>query len=856
MTPNTMTDQLPILSHIPDIREALLTHKKAVVAAAPGAGKTTLVPLKLLEEPYLEGKTILMLEPRRLAARMAAMRMADLLGEQPAQTVGYQIRHERVAGPSTRIIVMTEGILTRKIQNDPELSDVGLVIFDEFHERNLHSDLGLALCLEAADVLRPDLRILVMSATLDTAAVAGLLGDAGVIQSDGRSWPVSTVYRQVKRQDRAWGAFERDCAAQVMRALENDEGDILVFLPGAGEIGRVYDLLRQRITSDSISIHPLYGNLTRKDQDAAIQPSPPGCRKIVLATSIAETSLTIEGVRVVVDGGLMRVPRYDSGYAMGRLETVPVSKASADQRRGRAGRLGPGVCYRMWTEDEQALHPEFNTPEILQADLTRLVLELALWGAASPDELKWLDLPPRGAYAQARDFLMKIKALDEKGRITDHGRTLAGLGVHPRLGHMLVLGKDKGKGYLACLIAACLGERDFFMGKDSRERADIRLRLAHLEDVRNGKRPEAGSFAVNQGTVAVVLKNAGILARDLGVKETSFRLDNVGELLALAYPERIAMAAGGAFGSYKMASGTAVTLSESDPLGHERFIVCAELDGQRKRSRVYLAAAYAMEDLETDYAQAVQRQEVLAWDDKTGFVTAEIRHVYDQLVLYTEKMAAPDPESVKALILDEIRKRGLDLLPWTPAHLDLRARSVFLRGVEGVGDFPDLSDETLLETLDQWLGPFLAGVNSLSRLKKIDMEQALSVLLPWSARKRLEDLAPTHLVVPSGSRIPLDYTVVDFRLHQAPVLSVRLQEMFGCVETPKIAGGRVPVTVQLLSPAGRVMQVTKDLESFWKNTYEQVKKDLKGRYPKHYWPDDPYHAVATSRTKKNMDRKP
>lgn len=850
-----MADVLPIVPHIPAIHHALKTQGRAIVTAAPGAGKTTWVPLSLLEAPFLKHKKILMLEPRRLATRMAAGRMAELLGEPMGKTVGYQIRHERVIGPDTRIIVMTEGVLTRKIQHDPELVGVGLVIFDEFHERSLNTDLGLALCLEISDVLRKDLRLLVMSATMETESVSRLMGHADVIRSEGISYPVETIYRTRKNTDRFPGFNEKECASQVVYALENNTGDILVFLPGAGEIRQVHTLLMNRISDPDVSLYPLYGNLDKKDQDAAIRPSIPGLRKVVLATSIAETSLTIQGVNVVIDSGYMRVPRYYPGYSMGRLETIPVSKASADQRRGRAGRLGPGVCYRLWTEEENALHPDFNTPEIIHADLADFTLELGLWGVREPDELKWLDLPPRGAYEQARNLLIKIGALDQEGRITDHGKELAALGLHPRLGHMLVLAKKKGKGSLACLIAACLNERDLFLGKEGRGLADIRLRLAYLADVQERKTSEIKGYAINHGIVSTILTNARKLEKDLGIKSSSFNVDEAGTLLAWAYPERIAMAVKGVHGSYKMASGTAVFLSDSDPMCCEPMIVCAELDGKRKRSRIYLAATYSMESLEEDFGHAVEKCEVLEWDTKTQSVTAQVRHVYDQLVLRCERASTVDPDAVSDLMIDKIRELGIGILPWTAALVSIKSRSVFIRNVGGFGDFPDLSDSALEKTLEQWLKLFITGVRSLTQLKRIDLQSAVFSLLSWNQRKLLDELAPTHVAVPSGSHIPLDYQVVDNKLHTSPLLSVRLQEMFGCMETPRIAGGRVPVTVQLLSPAGRVMQVTKDLESFWKNTYEQVKKDLKGRYPKHYWPDDPYSATATNRTKKNMDKK-
>ncbi len=857
--PDDSTRHLPIFEHIPAVRKALEEKGRAVVAAAPGAGKTTGIPLALLDEPFLKDKKILMLEPRRLATRMAAARMAELLGEPLGKTVGYQIRNERVAGPGCRIMVMTEGILTRKIQNDPELDGVGLVIFDEFHERNIQTDLGLALCLDIAGSLRPDLKILVMSATVDTDSVAGLLGQAPVICSEGVCYPVETIYRKWKAPERSSAVNVKDCAAQVVKALEHHDGDILVFLPGAGEIRALNDLLSGMVNGAFVRVHPLYGNLDKKEQDAAVRPSETGFRKVVLATSIAETSLTIEGVTVVIDSGFMRVPRYYSGSSMGRLETWPVSRASADQRRGRAGRLAPGVCYRMWAEEDNALHPEFNTPEILQADLTGLVLELALWGVREPDTLSWLDSPPYGPYVQAQDHLKKIGAVDGGGRITAHGKSLSALGLHPRWGHMLVSAKKMGMGSLACHLASLIGERDFILSSDRERPSDVRLRLAVLRGAKNGEitgDEETRGLAVNRGTVTQVLRNAEKLERDLGITPSTIEPENAGRLLAWAYPERIAMAVKGAHGVFKMASGSAVYVSESDPLSLESMIICVDLDGRRTRAKVFLAAPYSMELIEDDFSHAITRSQVLEWDSGSRSVLSVIRQSYENLVLRSEISDHADPQAVRVLMMDRIRKEGLDVLPWTPSLLDLRARALFVRHASASEDFPDLGEQALESSLERWLEPFLDGVRSFNQLKKIDLTSAVMNLLSWDARKKLDELAPTHLTVPSGSRIPLDYRVVDNKLHTSPVLNVRLQEMFGCLETPRVAGGRVPVTVQLLSPAGRVMQVTKDLASFWKNTYEQVKKDLKGRYPKHYWPDDPYSATATSRTKKHMDKKP
>jgi ATP-dependent helicase HrpB len=842
-----MTDRLPIESVMPDIRKALAGHGCAVVEAAPGAGKTTLVPLRLLDEPWLAGKSIVILEPRRLAARMAAARMADLLGESVGKTVGYQIKNDRKISAQTRIHVLTEGILTRRIQSDPQLDGTGLVIFDEFHERNLVSDLGLALCLEIREALRQDLGILVMSATLDSEPVARMINQAPLIRCEGRQFPVETIYLKRKPQD----FIESTCTACVFEALSQHEGDILVFLPGVGEIRRVQAQIEARLDDHRISVHPLYGNLDKKDQDAAIRPSPPDKRKIVLATSIAETSLTIEGVRIVIDSGLMRTPRYFSGTGMSRLETLPVSRAGADQRRGRAGRLGPGICYRLWVEAETALHPEFSSPEILNSDLTSLVLELAVWGVQRPDQLKWLDLPPQGTFDQARELLIRLGALHSDQTISTHGKTLAALGLHPRLAHMLVEGKAQGKGTLACLTASLLQEGDILPGNDPFRSTDIRDRLSILTAFRQNAMEKGFRLPVNVGRCRSIVQNARVLEQRLDLRPDSVNVDDAGSVLALAYPERIALGDGRTPGTFKLASGMAAGLPDGDLLGREPMIVCADMDGNRTRSRIYLAAPVDRSWFEEMFNNRIEQNERVIWD---GHAVVSIRRkTYGRLVLSERMEPCTDDDRVLELMISLIREKGLDFLPWTRHLRELRERIRFLRQVDGFGDLPDVDDAALIDQLDTWLSPFLVGIRSLAQLKRLDLSQPFFSLLSWKQRQLIDDQAPTHLTVPSGSRIPLAYGIGQDR-SGSPVLSVRLQEMFGLTETPRIAGGRVPVTVHLLSPSGRPVQVTQDLESFWKTTYDQVKKDLKGRYPRHHWPDDPLRATATHRSKKSMDR--
>jgi ATP-dependent helicase HrpB len=821
-------EALPIEPVIAPLRAALRDAGAAVLQAPPGAGKTTRVPVALLDEPWLGGK-IVMLEPRRLAARAAAARMAHTLGERVGATVGYRVRMDTRVGPDTRIEVVTEGVLTRMLQYDPSLEGIGLVIFDEFHERSLHADLGLALTLQSRAVLRDDLRVLVMSATLDGGPVAALLGDAPIITSEGRSHRVETRYlpRPVE------GHAEPAVARAIRAALEAHDGDLLVFLPGAGEIRRVENLLADDDLGPGVRVAPLHGTLGQDAQDAAVSPSRPGERKVVLATSIAETSLTIEGVRVVVDGGWMRVPRFAPRTGMTRLETVRVTRASADQRRGRAGRVGPGVCYRLWTEGEQAALVPHGVPEILEADLAPLALELAAWGVRDPAELAWLDPPPAASYAQARELLAQLGALDATGIITAHGRRMGAMGLHPRLAHMVLRGADLGLGGVACELAALLGNRDPFRPRDGvPPDADVRLRVEAL-------RGRHVSAAVDPGAVRLVREEARQLARTLGIRVGEGSSDAAGILLALAYPDRIAQRRQGGGGRFLLRNGRGAAFAHPQPLAEAAYVVAAELAGHGRESRVYLAAPVELADLEAHFADQVETQETVAWDDEAGAVRARRRERLGALVLRESPLSGAAPELVTAALLDGLRARGIVALPWTRVARQLQERLVFLRRSDP--SWPDASDDGLLATLEDWLAPYLHGATSLARL---DLASILESMLAWDQRRRLDEQAPTHLEVPSGSRIPVDYSDP-----AAPVLAVRLQEVFGWTETPRIAAGRVPLTLHLLSPARRPVQVTRDLASFWRTTYFDVKKDLKGRYPKHYWPDDPLAATPTHRAK-------
>jgi ATP-dependent helicase HrpB len=825
---------LPIESALPELKAALAGAGAAVLQAPPGAGKTTRVPLALLDEPWLQGRRIVMLEPRRLAARAAARHMARLMGQDVGGTVGYRVRMETRVGPTTRIEVVTEGVLTRMLQSDPALEGVGLVIFDEFHERSLHADLGLALTLQSRALLRDDLRLLVMSATLDGGPVAALLGDAPVVTSQGRGFPVDVRYLP----GRVEGRIEAAVARTIRQAVESSEGDVLVFLPGAGEIHRVEEMLRDGDLPPHLRVLPLYGNLPQPAQDEAIAPSPLGRRKVVLATSIAETSLTIEGVRVVVDSGLMRVPRFSPRTGMTRLETVTVSRASAEQRCGRAGRMAPGVCWRMWPEHAQAGLVPHGTPEILDADLAPLALELAAWGVADPAELAWLDPPPSAAFAQARELLRELGALDAGGAVTPHGRAMAELPLHPRLAHLLLRGRELGMGGLACDLAALLSERDVFRRGDGPPDADLRLRLEALRDAAAGRRARGPADA---GALHRVLAESREWRRRLRVREEG-DASAAGLLLALAYPDRIGQRRAGRSGRYLLRSGRGAALAENDPLTAAPYLVAAELDGQGRESRVYLAAAVELEEIERHFADQVEREEAVAWDAEAKAVRARRRERLGAIVLREAPITDPDPDLVTRALLDGIAGEGIGALGWSKGAAQLRERIAFLHRHDP--SWPDVSDEALAAGLAEWLGPYVYGMTRLDEVQRIDLHEVLLGMLGWERRSALDELAPSHLAVPSGSRIPIDYADPE-----APVLAARLQELFGMTETPRIAGGRVPLTIHLLSPAHRPVQVTRDLASFWKTGYFEVKKDLKGRYPKHYWPDDPLQAQATSRVR-------
>ncbi|XOK58539.1 ATP-dependent helicase HrpB [Paenibacillus elgii] len=822
--------ELPIDRVLTQLKEKLNEHTNAVLVAPPGAGKTTRVPLALLDEPWVAGRKIMMLEPRRLAARAAARYMASRLGEQVGETVGYRVRLDTKVGPKTRIEVITEGVLTRLLQADPALEDVAAVIFDEFHERSLHADLGLAFALESQAVLRDDLRILVMSATLDAAPVAALMRDAPVVVSEGRSYPVETRYLSKPVE----GKLEPALAACIRQALVAEEGDLLAFLPGAGEIRRVERLLLEAGLGPQVRIAPLYGQLAQGEQDAAIAPGVPGQRKVVLATSIAESSLTVEGVRIVVDGGRMRVPRFSPRTGMTRLETVTVSRDSADQRRGRAGRTAPGVCYRLWTEQEDRQLAPHRAPEIMEADLAALALELAAWGVADPAQLAWLTPPPAAAYGQAVALLKQLGALGDDGAITPHGRRMAELGVSPRLAHMMLRAVPLGLGGLACELAALLSDRDLLRSRPDSPNADLRLRV---EALRGAGAVQAADPAARRRIVAEAEQGK----RTLGVPgEQRDEVNACGMLLAFAYPDRIAQNKGS--GRFLLSGGRGGSFADPQPLYGEKYLVVAELDDQGADGRIDLAAPISEEQLHRVFTDDIETETAVAWDRAAQAVRARKREKLGALTLREAPVEAPDPEQVLNALLEGIVAEGLSMLPWTKAAKQLRERIGFMHRVDPA--WPDVSDEALLAGLKEWLGPHLYGLKSRDDLQRLSMAAILDGMLPWPQRQQLDDFVPTHITVPSGSRIPVDYSDP-----ASPVLAVRLQELFGLRETPRIGGGKVPLLLHLLSPAHRPVQVTRDLASFWQDAYFEVKKDLKGRYPKHVWPDDPLTALPTNRAK-------
>jgi ATP-dependent helicase HrpB len=828
---------LPIDESLPALRRALEARNAVVLQAPPGAGKTTRVPLALLDTPWLSGQRMLMLEPRRLATRAAARRMASMLGEQVGASVGFRVRGETRVGARTRVEVVTEGVLTRLLHADPTLEGVGLLIFDEFHERSLQADLGLALALQTQELLRPDLRILVMSATLDGAAVSALLDGAPVITSEGRRHPVE-VRHVARRSDQR---VEAAVAAAVRAALARDEGSVLAFLPGAGEIRRTLDMLQAAPLPGDVRLHPLYGDLPPDAQDAAIAPARAGERKVVLATSIAETSLTIDGVRVVVDGGVARVPRFSPRSGMTRLETVRVSRASADQRCGRAGRTAPGVCYRLWAAEEEAGLLERSTPEILEADLASLALDLAFAGVRDPRSLRWLDLPPVAALAQAHELLRQLDAIDAEGRITPHGRALAAFGLHPRLAHMLLRARELGHSATACVVAALLEERDVLRRDAVHREADLRVRVAIV-----GGDGRAQHHDVDRDAVRRVREQSLIWRTQLGVRaDEAVDEGATGCLLALAYPDRVAQRRTGTGERFLLRNGLGATLDDSGALTGSSYLTVADVDGRLPHSRIYLAAPVERSDVERLFAEQIVHEDVVEWEPMAGVVMARRRERLGAIVLRdaAQRDAEVDEELVARVLLSAIASGDGVSLRWSDAARQLRERIVFLHRLDPA--WPDLSESALATSMEAWLLPRLTGLRRRNDVEQLDLGAILLDSLTWEQHRALDQLAPTHVVVPTGSRVVVDYGDPD-----APVLAVRLQELFGLADTPRIANGAVPLTLHLLSPARRPVQVTRDLAGFWRSSYFDVRKELRGRYPKHEWPEDPLSAAPTRRTKR------
>jgi ATP-dependent helicase HrpB len=826
---------LPIVSILPALKQALAAGS-AVLAAPPGSGKTTLVPLALWEEPWLAGKKILMLEPRRLAARAAAGRMAALLGERVGQRVGYQIRFDRCASPQTRIEVVTEGILTRRLQNDTALDDVGLIIFDEFHERSLHADLGLALCLDLCQI-RDDLHLLVMSATLETQPLADLLGGAPVIAGAGQQYPVRIDYLQRPPQ----GRIAEITARGILRMLP-EQGDILAFLPGAGEIRETRALLAADPVCRDLLVLPLFGDLSQQEQDRAILPDPQGRRRIILATSIAETSLTIEGVGCVVDSGWSRLPSFDPGIGLGRLNTVRVSRAAARQRAGRAGRIGPGTCLRLWTSNEHHSLPPFHPPEIFSVDLTGLVLELALWGVTDPAELRWLDPPRAGAFQQARQLLQTLEAVDASGRITPLGRRLAGLPVHPRLAHMLLMAQDKGQGALACDLAALLVERDPL--RQGRGTAELSARLQLLALWRSQGDRSVRESGADSALCRRIDQAAAQWRRLLGCRSGGHDLSVLGSLVVAAYPERIARRRPGQRERYQLASGRGVVLSPTDPLAASEFLVVSHLDGGQREGKIFLAEGVEIETLRREHGHLLISEEQVAWDADSGRVVAVRRVRLGAIVVEERTLEDVDPEATRRALLEGICRMGIGCLPWDRETRQLQARIHWLRLWQPEADWPEVDDEALLRDLG-WLAPYLTGITRAEQLSRIQLKEIFLSWLGWKRQQQLARFAPETWTVPSGSKIRIEY-----QIDAPPVLAVRIQELFGLRETPTICDGRVPLLLHLLSPARRPIQVTTDLASFWQRGYGEVKKELKGRYPKHSWPDDPLIAEPSRGVKR------
>jgi len=832
---------LPITQVLPQVKQELLTNNRLVLQAPPGAGKTTTLPLALLDEPWLKDKKIIMLEPRRLAVRSSAARMAELLGEKVGGRIGYQIKMESVQSKDTKILIVTEGILTRKLQYDPSLEDVALIIFDEFHERSLHADLSLALTLESQSILREDLKILVMSATLNTSAISSLLDHVPIIQSEGRSYPVEEIYLDAKTSQPTKKELPTFVHTLLQKVLKEEEGNILVFLPGVGDIKKLESKLKETNIKD-VFISPLYGNLSKEEQDKAIKAPLVGTRKIVLSTNIAQTSLTIDGIKIVVDSGLQNRSVFNASSGMNKLETSFISKDSATQRAGRAGRLSEGKAYHLWHKGKILL--EHDAPEILSADLTQMLLELSLWGNDDITTLSWMDLPPPSAITHAKELLVQLGAIDNRGQIiTAHGKKMSSFGLHPRLAHMMIKAKERNLSYEASLLCVLISEKDIY--HSIYRSSDMQERVSILHDVQRGLTLNANYIDIKQ--CKFLLQSAKRIEK---VQRDDINLEMLGVLLALAYPDRIAQQRTPNSNSYLLSNAKGAFLHKEDELFNAPYLVVSDLDARSENALIYKAVPLSQAQIEEHLNQLIEEKEQVTWNNEAQRVEARKITTLGALVLKESGTQHISSAEVSTVLISTIQELGLESLNWNKESLSLRHRINFVnahKDLLGNLEFPDFSDETLLKTMHEWLLPYVEGKNSLKLCQSLNLHTILSGLLTFAQKQALDTLAPPKIKVASGSNIYLDYSDV-----KQPVLAVRLQEIFGTKSTPTVLNRKVKLMIHLLSPASRPMQVTQDLENFWENTYDEVKKELRGKYKKHYWPDDPLTAQATSKTKKNM----
>ena len=830
---------LPITHVTPEVKEKLLKYNRLVLQAPPGAGKTTALPLALLDEPWLQGKKIIMLEPRRLAVRSSAARMAEMLGEKVGETIGYQVKMDSVQSNKTKILIVTEGILTRKLQGDPSLEDVALIIFDEFHERSLHADLSLALTLESQSILREDLKVLVMSATLNTTGISKVLDDAPIITSEGRAYPVESVFLPTTTPLPSKKELPKHISRLIVKLLSEEEGNILVFLSGVGEIKKVEKLLSQSSLKD-VYISTLYGNLSKEAQDRAIKAPPKGTRKVVLSTNIAQTSLTIEGIKIVIDSGLHNVSVFSPFSGMNRLESTFISQDSATQRAGRAGRTSAGKAYHLWHKSKILI--KHDIPEILSADLSQLMLELALWGSDDINQMKWMDLPPSTSLHHAKTLLQDLGALHKDGNITPHGKAMAKYPMHPRLAHMMLKAKELDLSYEASLLAVLISEKDIYT--KSYGSSDLRERVSVLHDVRVGK--SINTLYINKYQCNYLLQNAKRIER---IQNPSINLELLGVLLAFAYPDRIAKLRNDKSSTYLLANAKGAVLHQQDELFNTGFLVISDLDAKNTNAAIYKAIAISHAQIEEHLSEHLQVHDNVTWNEEQERVEARKTTKLGAITLKEVQTKNPSEALVLEVLLEEIEELGLDALPWSKEASILRDRVNFVNAHKNTDKegFPDFSDKYILENMNDWLAPYLKGIKSLKALKTLDLNNILLGLLSFSQTQALNTLAPAKIKVASGSNIAIDYTNP-----KQPILAVRLQEMFGTKTTPTVLNGKVPLMLHLLSPAKRPMQTTLDLASFWASTYDEVKKELRGKYKRHYWPDDPLEAKATSKTKKWM----